>query len=41
MNAEVKAYIAAIIRFRDTGRPVVLPVEAGNKNGTSKQRGTA
>ena len=27
MTAEVKAYIAAITRLRDTGRPVVLPVE--------------
>jgi hypothetical protein len=37
MSAEVRAYIEAIIRFRDTGRPVVLPVEARN-NGKENQR---
>jgi hypothetical protein len=36
MSAEVREYIEAIIRFRDTGRPVVLPVEAGNN--TKEQR---
>ena len=36
MSAEVLEYIEAIIRFRDTGRPVVLPVEAGNN--TKEQR---
>ena len=33
MTAQVRAYIAAITRFRDTGRPVVLPVETSKKEG--------
>ena len=31
MTAHVRAYIEAITRLRDTGRPVVLPVESKDK----------
>ena len=42
MTSQVKAYIEAITRLRDTGRPVVLPsVETRDKahKGTLKESG--
>jgi hypothetical protein len=36
MTANVRAYIEAITRLRDTGRPVLLPVET-EKTGKGKE----
>ena len=31
MTAQTRAYIEAITRLRETGKPVLLPVETGKK----------